>query len=53
MAKKEDSHGYDAQFCPELEKKYQCPVCLGGLREPVQTRCGHRFCKNCLTKTFK
>ena len=25
-----------------------CPVCLAALKDPVQTRCGHRFCKVCL-----
>lgn len=41
-------HGYDASFLPELDKKYACPVCLVALRNPVQTKCGHRFCKACL-----
>jgi len=41
-------HGYDAQFDPELDQKYKCPVCLAALRDPVQTKCGHRFCRICL-----
>ena len=40
--------GYDAVFDPELDDKYKCPVCLTALRDPVQTKCGHRFCRICL-----
>ncbi|XP_064642157.1 TNF receptor-associated factor 6-like [Lineus longissimus] len=32
---------------PEIDKKYICPVCLSVLKEPVQTKCGHRFCRHC------
>ncbi|XP_037968203.2 TNF receptor-associated factor 6-B [Plutella xylostella] len=31
------------------ESRYECPVCLNWLREPVITTCGHRFCKSCIT----
>lgn len=40
--------GYDENFTPDLEKKYTCPVCLAALRNAMQTKCGHRFCKQCL-----
>ena len=30
-----------------VESKYECPICLLGLREPVQTICGRRFCSDC------
>ena len=26
----------------------QCPVCFGIVLEPVQTSCGHLFCKKCV-----
>ena len=40
--------GYDAEFVNDLDNKYRCPVCRLPLREPVQTDCGHRFCKSCI-----
>ncbi|KAK3100059.1 hypothetical protein FSP39_014081 [Pinctada imbricata] len=40
--------GYDADFIPSLDRKYVCPICLAALREPMQTLCGHRFCRNCI-----
>ncbi|XP_022093531.1 TNF receptor-associated factor 6-like isoform X2 [Acanthaster planci] len=42
--------GYDAEFDPPLDAKYLCPVCLAALRGPLQTKCGHRFCKMCLQR---
>lgn len=44
--------GYDANFNPPLEDKYKCPVCLTALRDPVQTKCGHRLCSSCF-KTIR
>jgi len=29
---------------------FSCAICLGLLRKPVSIRCGHRFCKDCLTE---
>ena len=42
------SEGYDEYFDPPLERKYECPICFLGLREPVQASCGHRFCRGCI-----
>ncbi|XP_048761614.2 TNF receptor-associated factor 6-B-like isoform X2 [Ostrea edulis] len=39
---------YDAALCSELDRKYICPVCLSALHEPMQTSCGHRFCRSCI-----
>lgn len=39
--------GYEANFNPPLEDKYRCPICLTALRDPVQTKCGHRLCSSC------
>ena len=45
------SLGYEAVFDPEIENKYVCPVCLAAMRDPVQTKCGHRFCRPCLKRS--
>ncbi|EDO29107.1 predicted protein [Nematostella vectensis] len=45
--------GYDEFFDPPLESKYECPICLLGLRDPVQTPCGHRFCFNCIRRSIR
>ncbi|KAM6980493.1 TNF receptor-associated factor 6 [Aplochiton taeniatus] len=45
--------GYDVEFDPPLESKYECPICLMALRSAVQTPCGHRFCKNCIEKSIR
>ncbi|PIK49102.1 putative TNF receptor-associated factor 6 [Apostichopus japonicus] len=50
LASVEEKYGFEANFEPSLDKKYTCPVCLAGLREPVQTKCGHRFCRACIKK---
>ena len=47
------SEGYDEYFDPPLESKYKCSICLLGLREPVQTSCGHRFCKGCISRLMR
>jgi hypothetical protein len=40
--------GYDAAFVEPLDKDYVCPVCQLAVRHPVQTGCGHTFCKVCI-----
>ncbi|XP_064599871.1 TNF receptor-associated factor 6-like [Liolophura sinensis] len=46
----ERSEGYDYEFVPQPDPKYECPICLLILREPCQTECGHRFCRGCITR---
>lgn len=36
----------DAYSAPEA--RFECPICLAWLRDPVLTSCGHRFCRNCI-----
>ena len=45
--------GYDENFDPPLESTYECPICLLGMREPVQTDCGHRFCRGCILRSLR
>ena len=45
--------GYDFEFLDDLYSGYCCPICLVVMRNPVQTTCGHRFCKECLLGTFR
>jgi len=49
----EEIQGYDVEFDPPLESKYECPICFMALREAVQTPCGHRFCKACIIKSIR
>ncbi|KAF5287900.1 hypothetical protein FQA39_LY04074 [Lamprigera yunnana] len=36
----------DAAQVPEA--RFECPICLAWLRDPMQTSCGHRFCRKCI-----
>lgn len=35
-------------FEPIPQENYECSICLSWLKDPVITKCGHRFCCNCL-----
>ncbi|XP_076143941.1 TNF receptor-associated factor 6 [Alosa pseudoharengus] len=48
-----EAQGYDVEFDPPLESKYECPICLMALRSAVQTPCGHRFCRCCIQKSIR
>ena len=45
--------GYDEEFVSEVDDDLQCVICQLPLKEPVLTRCGHRFCKGCLEEHLK
>ncbi|XP_067118252.1 LOW QUALITY PROTEIN: TNF receptor-associated factor 6-like [Centruroides vittatus] len=40
--------GYDYEFVPILDLKFECPICYMCLRDAVQTECGHLFCEDCI-----
>lgn len=45
--------GFDAHFVSDLQKRHECPICELALRQPLQTECGHLFCKDCLEPILK
>ena len=44
---------FDFLFEDELSQEQKCPICLLAMRNPVQTKCGHRFCESCLLESFR
>ena len=40
-------------FVEDLALEFKCAVCLLGLKEPVQTTCGHRFCRQCIRSAIR
>ncbi|KAK3739692.1 hypothetical protein QZH41_000738 [Actinostola sp. cb2023] len=45
--------GYDYEFVVKVPDEYICTICHLTMRKPVQTKCGHRFCKACLEESNK
>ena len=45
--------GHEDEFVNEVEDDFQCVICHLPLKKPVLTRCGHRFCKDCLEEHFR
>lgn len=39
---------YDDGMKEYLEPRFECPICLTWLRDPVLTSCGHKFCSQCI-----
>ncbi|PAA63919.1 hypothetical protein BOX15_Mlig024173g2, partial [Macrostomum lignano] len=37
----------EPDFVSALPDRLKCPICLGHLKSPLQTCCGHRFCRGC------
>ena len=45
--------GYDEEFVNAVEDDLQCAICQLALKNPMLTKCGHRFCRQCLDEHFK
>ena len=45
--------GYEVKFVNPLLKRHECPICLYAMKTPVQTECGHLFCRECLDPVLK
>lgn len=31
-----------------IDPRFECSICLNCLKDPTLTRCGHRFCLECI-----
>ena len=45
--------GFDEEFVYDVEDDFLCLICQLPLKEPVLTRCGHRFCNACLEEHLR
>lgn len=37
----------------KTDPKHLCTKCNGVLKEPVQTTCGHRYCRECINSILR
>ena len=44
--------GYSCTFLHPLLKRHKCLLCQLAMRDPMQTECGHLFCKDCLEQVL-
>lgn len=45
--------GYDEEFVKAVEDDLQCAICQLPMRDPILTKCGHKFCRQCIVEHFK
>ncbi|XP_011877424.1 PREDICTED: TNF receptor-associated factor 6-A [Vollenhovia emeryi] len=49
----EESENCDESVKGYVEPRFECPICLTWLRDPVLTSCGHKFCSQCIYTWLK
>ncbi len=45
--------GHEEEFVDPVDEELDCVICRLTLRAPVQTICGHRYCRECLDEHFR
>ena len=45
--------GYDDEFVNAVDDDFHCVICQLPLKTPILTKCGHRFCTQCLNGHFE
>ena len=45
--------GHDEEFVNPVDEDFHCIICQLPAKEPVLTRCGHRFCNECLEEYIR
>lgn len=36
-----------------IDPRFECSICLNCLKDPMLTKCGHRFCSECIRAWLK
>ncbi|XP_076657661.1 uncharacterized protein LOC143361851 [Halictus rubicundus] len=42
-----------SELIQNMQKSLQCTICLHTISNPMRTRCGHRFCQECIQKVLQ
>ena len=53
MATGDLPRGYDYEFVHHVDRRFFCLICEMPFKDAVQTKCGHKFCRECLTESMR